>query len=720
MRTEDYLALDFTDGMILDPQSRREFLKRLGGGIFVFVSLGDWTLAQEAGRQRGGRQGGPSDFNAFLRIGEDGRVTGFTGKIEMGQGPITSLAQMLAEELDTPLDTVEMVMGDTERCPWDMGTFGSMTTRSFGPALVAAAAEARTILMELAAEALQVPQEWLVAKDGVIFDGRNKDLRRTYGELAKGKKIERHLQGKPTLKDVARYTVVGKPLLRRDGRDKVTGKAQYAGDLREPGMLYARLLRPPAHGAKLKNVDTAPAKAIAGVQVVQDGDLVAVLHEFPDVAEAALSKVKAEFDLPATGVDDKTIFDHLLKTNPQGRAVAEGGDLSEGRKLASKTFERTYLNSYVAHAAMETHSALAKVEGDKATIWASTQNPFGAQSEIAQAIGLPANNVRVITPFVGGGFGGKTRNTQAVEAARLSKAVGKPVQVVWSRAEEFFYDTFRPAAIVKINSGIDAAGKVVLWDYDVLYAGERGAAQFYAIPNHRTTARPSGRQGGGGGHPFATGAWRAPGNNTNTFARESQIDIMAAAAGLDPVEFRLKNLNDPRMIRVLKAAAERFGWTPAKAPSKRGYGVACGMDAGTWVAMIIEAEVDAKKGTAQVKRVVCAQDMGLVVNPEGAKIQLEGCVTMGMGYALTEEVHFKDGKVLDTNFDTYELPRFSWVPKIETVLIDAKDSPPQGGGEPAIILMGAVIANAIYDRTGARLFQLPMTPERVLAAIQKA
>ncbi len=456
------------------------------------------------------------------------------------------------------------------------------------------------------------------------------------------------------------------------------------------------------------------------MQVVQDGDLVAVLHELPDVAETALAKVKAEFDPPPPGVDDKTIFDHLLKINPQGRAVAQGGDLAEGRKLASKSFEQTYLNSYVAHAAMETHSALAKVEGDKAIIWASTQNPFGAQNEIAQAIGLPAKSVRVITPFVGGGFGGKTRNTQAVEAARLSKAVGKPVQVVWSRAEEFFYDTFRPAAIVKINSGIDGAGKVVLWDYDVLYAGERGAAQFYAIPNHRTTARPSGRQGGGGGHPFATGAWRAPGNNTNTFARESQMDIMAAGAGMDPVEFRLKNLSDSRMIRVLKAASERFGWTPAKLPSKRGYGVACGMDAGTCVATIVEAEVDPKKGTVQVKRVVCAQDMGLVVNPEGAKMQMEGCITMGMGYALTEEVHFKDGKVLDTNFDTYELPRFSWVPKIETVLIDAKDSPPQGGGEPAIILMGAGIANAIYDRTGARLFQLPMTPERVLAAIGKA
>ena len=720
MRTEDYLALDFKDNTDLFPQSRREFLKRLGGGIFIFVALGDWATAQEGGRQRGAGRGLPSDFNAFLQIGEDGRVTCFTGKIEMGQGPITSLPQMLAEELETPLDTVEIVMGDTERCPWDMGTFGSMTTRSFGPALQAAGAEAKAVLLELAAEALKVPQAQLVAKDGVIFDQQNKEQRRTYGQLAKGQKIERHLKVKPTLKDVAKFTVVGKPLVRRDGRDKVTGKAQYAGDLREPNMLYAKLLRPPAHGAKLKSVDTAPAKAIAGVQVVQDGDLVAVLHELPDVAEAALEKIKAEFEVPEPTVDDKTIFDHLLKTNPQGRAVAEEGDLAEGRKLAAKTFEQTYLNSYVAHAAMETHTALAKVEGDKATVWASTQNPFGAQREIAEAIGLPAQKVRVISPFVGGGFGGKTHNTQAVEAARLSKAVGKPVQVAWSRAEEFFYDTFRPAAIVKIASGIDGSGKMVFWDYDVLYAGERGAKQFYSVPNHRTTARPSGWQGPVGSHPFATGAWRAPGNNTNTFARESQIDIMAAAAGMDPVEFRLKNLSDPRMIRVLKAAAERFGWTPAKAPSKRGYGVACGMDAGTWVAMIVEAEVDAKKGAVQVKRVVCALDMGLVINPEGAKIQAEGCATMGLGYALTEEVRFKGGKVLDANFDTYELPRFSWVPKIETVLIDAKDSPPQGGGEPAIILMGAVVANAIYDRTGARLFQLPMTPERIQAAIQKA
>ncbi|MGD0743901.1 MAG: molybdopterin cofactor-binding domain-containing protein [Verrucomicrobiota bacterium] len=723
MNANDYLALNFKDikdFSDLYPQSRREFLKRLGGGILVCVAMGEFLAAQgqETGRGRGFGRGLPSDFNAFLRIGEDGRVTGFTGKIEMGQGPITSLPQMLAEELDTPLDTVDMVMGDTDLCPWDMGTFGSMTTRMFGPALQAAAAEAKTVLLELAAEALKVPQARLAAKDGVIFDKENPERRMTYGQLTRGRNIERHIAGRPTLKDRSQFTLIGQPRLHRDGRAKVTGAAHYAGDIRLPGMLYAKILRPPAHDAKLKSVDTAPAKTIPGVQVVQDADLIAVLHELPDVAEDALDKIKAQFDIPEASLDDKKIFDHLLSAAPPANVLASNGNLDEGRKLAAKTIETTYLGGYVAHAAMETHTALAQIEGDKATIWASTQNPFGAQGEIAQALGFPAKNVRVITPFVGGGFGGKTYNQQAVEAARLAKIAGKPVQVMWSREEEFSYDTFQPAAIVKISSGVDASGKMVFWDYDVYYAGERGAQQFYAIPNHRTAGHGRGWQGPE--HPFHTGAWRAPGNNTNTFGRESQIDQMAAAAGIDPVEFRLNNLSDARMVGVLKAAAKTFGWTPAKAPSKRGYGVACGLDAGTYVAAIAEAAVDAKTGAVQVKRVVCVQDMGLVVNPEGAKIQMEGCLTMGMGYALTEEIHFKGRKVLDTNFDSYQIPCFAWVPKIETVILEANDKPPQGGGEPAIVVMGAVIANAIHDATGARLCQLPMTPERVKAALQKA
>jgi CO/xanthine dehydrogenase Mo-binding subunit len=300
----------------------------------------------------------------------------------------------------------------------------------------------------------------------------------------------------------------------------------------------------------------------------------------------------------------------------------------------------------------------------------------------------------------------------------LAKLAGQPVQVAWTRAEEFFYDSFRPAAVVKIKSGITNSSKIVFWDYGVYFAGQRGSKMFYDVLHHRTTTF-SDRERDSGPHPFDTGAWRAPANNTNTFARESQIDIMASKAGMDPLEFRLKNLSDERMLGVLKAAAEKFGWTSTKAPSGRGFGIACGIDSGSYVAIIAEAQVDRKRGSVQVKRVVCAQDMGLVVNPQGAKLQMEGCVIMGLGYALTEDIHFKGGEILDLNFNTYELPRFSSVPEIETVLIKADDSPPQGGGEPLIICMGGVIANAICDATGARVFQLPMTPERVKEAIAK-
>jgi CO/xanthine dehydrogenase Mo-binding subunit len=305
-----------------------------------------------------------------------------------------------------------------------------------------------------------------------------------------------------------------------------------------------------------------------------------------------------------------------------------------------------------------------------------------------------------------------------MEAVRLAKLTGKPVQVVWTRAEEFFYDTFRPAALVKIQAGATESGLISFWDYGVYFAGERGAAQFYNIPNHRTVTYGSG-SAASGTHPFATGPWRAPGNNTNSFARESHIDILAAKAGIDPVEFRLKNLNDERMRRVLQAVAKKFGWSPAKSPSQRGYGVACGTDAGTYVAHMAEVVADTNTGNIRVKRVACAQEMGLCVNPEGAKLQMEGAITMGLGYALSEEVRFKGGEILDSNFDTYAIPRFSWLPEIETVILDAKASPSQGGGEPPIICMGGVIANAVFDATGARLLQLPMTPDRVKDALSR-
>ncbi|MHC4641304.1 MAG: xanthine dehydrogenase family protein molybdopterin-binding subunit [Planctomycetota bacterium] len=715
MKEDQYLAIDFSD-IITDPQlTRRELLKLLGGGIIILFSVGAPSILDA--RRRG--RGYPDDFNAYLRIGADGRITCFTGKVELGQGIVTSLAQMLADELDATLESVDMVMGDTSLCPWDMGTFGSMTTRFFGPALRAAAAEARAVLIELASEHLKIPKDRLNAKDGTVFDKTQNKSRVTYAQLAKGKTIARHVKTKPPLKTPSEFNIVGKPVLRRDALVKVTGKAEFAGDIRLDGMLYAKILRPPAHGAKLISVDTSAVEKIADVRLVREGDLIAVLHKNPDGAENALTKIKAKFDVPEAKVDDVSIFDHLVKNAPGRNVVDRGGDIKSGEKLADVVIEQTYLNSYVAHAPMEAHTALAKVERNKATVWVSTQGPFRVKDQVAGALGFSSQNVRIITPFVGGGFGGKTSGPQAVEAARLAKAVGKPVQVAWTRAEEFFYDTFRPAAVVKIKSGITNSGKIVLWDYGVYFAGSRGSRHFYDIEHHLTATFGEWRGSTGGAHPFGTGPWRAPANNTNTFARESHIDIMASKAKIDPVQFRLKNLKDKRMRRVLQAAAEKFRWSSSKAPKGRGVGVACGIDSGTYVAIITEVQVDKTKGDVQVKRVVCAQDMGIVINPEGAKIQMEGCITMGLGYALTEEIHFKGGEIFDRQFTTYKIPRFSWLPKIETVLVKAEDISPQGGGEPAIICMGAVIANAVYDATGTRLFQLPMTPERIKEAMKK-
>ncbi len=696
---------------------RRRFLQTAGSGIFLFFRIRDVSFFTQEGPGRVLQQGGPSDFNAYLKIGEDGRVSCYTGKIEMGQGIVTSLAQMLADELDVNIDDVDMVMGDTDLCPFDRGTFGSLSTRAFGPSLRTAGAEARRVLMEMASGQLRVPVSGLATGGGVVFDRSNAKTRVTYAALARGKKIERTLTDPVAVKKPSEFKLMSKPLTRRDAREKVTGKAKYAGDIQLPGMLYAKILRPPSHGAKLTDADTREAEDVEGARVIRDGDFVAVLHRYPDVAQSALSKVKAKFDIPAPAVDDRSIYDHLLKVAPGGKIVASGGDLSAGEKVSASVQEETYYNAYVAHAPMEPHTAVVKIEGKKATVWASTQAPFGAREEVAKELGFRTEDVRVITPFVGGGFGGKTAHLQVVEAARLARLSGSPVQVAWTRAEEFFYDTFRPAAVVKIRSGITANGGISFWDYGVYFAGERGSEQFYQIPNHRTTAYNAGWVGAEGAHPFATGAWRAPGNNTNTFARESQIDIMAAKAGADPVEFRLRHLADAKMKRVLQTAAEKFGWTPAKTPSGRGLGVALGIDAGTYVAAIAAVEVKKETGEVRVRRVLAVQDMGLVINPEGAAIQMEGCITMGLGYALREGLHFKGGEIADLNFGTYELPRFSWLPKIETHIVDNENSPPQGGGEPVIVTMGAVIANAIFDAVGARVFELPMLPERVKGAL---
>jgi CO/xanthine dehydrogenase Mo-binding subunit len=696
--------------------SRREFLSATGAGLFVFFPIAP-LVAQEPARLPT-RMAAPSDFNAFLKIGADGRVSGFVGKVELGQGALTAFSELLADELDVAYDSIDMTAGDTDLCPYDMGTFGSMSMPLLGPAVRAAAAEARAVLLQMAGERFGSPVERLRVKDGVVTDSGDASRRVTYGQLVEGRRIERHLPNVPR-KNAGAFTVIGQSPRRKDALDKVTGKAKYAGDMTPPGLLHARILRPPAHGAALTSVDTSAAEKVPGVRVIKDNDLVAVLHERRDVADKAVALLKAQFRAAPAGQDDRTIFDHLLKAGPQPQVVGQSGNLADGEKLAVSVVEQTYLNSYVAHAAMEPHSATVSIENGKATVWASTQGPFSVKGAVAQALGLAQDNVRVIAGYVGGGFGGKTAAPQAVEAARLAKITGKPVQVVWDRAEEFYFDNFRPAAVVKIRAGLTAAGKIAFWDYAVVGAGDRGAATVYGIPHTRITSA-GGWQGGNppGMHPFDVGPWRAPSANTNTFAGESHIDMLASKAGVDPLAFRLNHLSDKRMIRVLQTAADKFGWKPGKAPSGRGVGISCGVYSSNYVAMCAEVAVDKSTGRVEVKRVVLAEDAGLVVNPDGTRQQMEGCITMGMGQALTEEVRFKDGAVLSQNFDSYELPRFSWLPKIETVLIDNQETPAAGSGEPPMINVAPVLANAIFDAAGVRMPQLPMTPARILAALK--
>lgn len=710
-KTQEASGTEINNGM-----KRRNFVKLLGGGIFIFfqpwdiLNLSDIALPQ--GRSL------TKDYNAFLQIAEDGTVTCFTGKIEMGQGAITSLPQMMADELNVPLEKVKMVMGDTDLCPYDAGTWGSQTTQTFGPAMRAAAAEARSVLTDLAAAKLGVPAAQLEVRDGFVVDTRNPKSSVSYASLAKGKKLERYLDVKPPAEEFTKFTYVGKSYKHSDARIKVTGQAKYTGDLKIPGMVFARILRPPSHGAKLSTVDVSGAEAIKGTQVIRDGDFIAVLNENRDRADEAIVKIKAEYTFDELKVNDKNMYDRMVGADSRVNVMRTTGDMEAGIQLSDKIFESEFHDPYLAHAPIETHTALAKLDGDKMTVWAGTQSPFGLQDSISREMGFPLEKVRVITPFVGGGFGGKAPSQQGVEAARLAKLSGKPVMVVWTRDEEFFYDIFHPAGVIRIKSGIDKSGLIKLWDYSLYYGGSRGSDTIYDVPNARTTSY-SQNMNSTAIHPFGTGAWRAPNNNANTFARESQIDIMAAEAGMDPLEFRLKNLKDEKMIACWKAVADKFGYVPAKTPGGRGIGMACGTDAGTWVAMIAEVKVDKSTGKVKVVRVACAQDMGLCVNPQGALIQMEGCIQMALGYTLTEEVMFEGGNVKDRGFDTYEIPRFSWTPKMDCVILDRKDKPPKGGGEPALITVGAAVGNAIFDATGARLYRMPMTPARILEAMKK-
>lgn len=709
MESDKITQLYFSD--VNEPLNydRRKFLKKLGTGIIVIFSLSKLSLLE--GWSQNTQDDKKLDFNAYLRVKEDGNVDCYTGKIEMGQGVITSLAQALAEELEVPISAVNMVMGDTDLCPYDAGTWGSLTTRFADPVLRAAAAEAREILISIAAEKLGVAVDVLEASNGTVFMKDDISKKVSYAELTKGKKIVKSLNKKIEIKKSKDFKVIGKSILSTDAIEKVTGKAKYSGDIKLPNMVYASIVRPKVYGSKKLQVNSSGLSAFVDVELIEDGDLVAVVHSDPEIANKAAKKVKVTWEAPKTNADNETIFQYLEDNIKENKVFEDGGSLDDGRKSSKTLVEVDYHDGYKSHAPIETHTATCYFEGDKLTMWASTQTPFGTRRELANTFDMDEEKVHIKQIFLGGGFGGKIYNQQAVEAAKIAKLCGKPVQVVWTRREEFMYNKFRPAALIKTVSGVDNNGKLNLWEFDIYCAGTRGTSLFYDIPNNRTRIFNEDNI-----HPFGTGAWRAPGNSTTTFARESHIDATAHAVGIDALEFRLNNLKNENMVATLKLAAETFGWNSKKLEG-HGYGIALGEDAGTLVAIIAEVHVNKTTGVVQPIRVVCAQDMGQVVNPHGATVQTEGGITMGIGYALYEEIEFDGGNLKSRSFNRYTITKFSTTPKIECVFIDKMDSKPEGGGEPAIICVGGAIANAVFDACGARVNRMPITPERILKAL---
>ncbi|MDP9238058.1 MAG: molybdopterin-dependent oxidoreductase [Chloroflexota bacterium] len=642
----------------------------------------------------------------WLTVRPDGSVVAYAGKVEYGQGIRTGLAIEVADELRVPLSSVEVVLGDTARVPWDMGTFGSQSTARVGLQLRKAAATARQALLEMAADRLDLAVGDLHAECGRISSTSDGNRVVTYADLIAGTNLVREVDDAVVLLASSEFSVMGKTHARVDAEARVTGRARYSQDIVVDDMLFASVLRPPWRGAVLTSVDIADAERMTGVlEVVRDDDLVAVLADTDEHAAAAANILQAQWGGPAPQASTLDPAEILVSSGRDPYVTQEAGSLEEGFRAASGVLEATYFVPYVSNAPMEPRAAVATWDGDRLTVWAGTQRPFGIRTELAQRFGIEEPQVRVIAPEIGGGFGSKSPYPVAHEAARLARIARRPVRVAYTRAEDMIYATMRPAAVIRIKSGFTSDGRIVAWECDAYHAGDRpflgrrGSDSPYDAPHVRVTTYTS-------DSPLATGSYRSLGAAANHFAREVHVDEIAEAVGLDPVEFRLRNLKHPRFRRVLERTAEAHGWQPAKGASRRGQGIAIGVDVGSYVATAVQLDVGGRE--VRLDRVTAALDCGLVVNPEGAKNQVEGSIVMGMGTALYEAIDFQDGRVLNAGFTRYRVPRSNDAPVIETLLVGDDDTPSTGAGEPGIVPIAAAISNAVFDRTSERQRELPI------------
>ena len=645
--------------------------------------------------------------DTLLIITKEGKVIVFSGKVEYGQGIRSGFQLAVADELDIPVSTVQVVLGDTSAVPYDRGTTGSASTRTVGLQLRRAAATARATLLNLAAQTWSVPISQLDTNNGHVVRVDQPSQRIGYSELLDRQHLNIPIPLDVETKPPEKFLLMGLDARRSDARARVTGHAKYAQDIVVPGMLYGKVLRPPSYGARLLHLDTTRAERVPGVlMVVAEDDFVGVIGEREDIADYALAAIGARWDEAENLSSDWDLPVLLRDQATEPVVVREEGSLEAGFEGADHILESVYFTPYVSNAAMEPATAVASWDKEALTVWCGDRSPFGVRDHLAEAFNLSVDMVRVIAPEVGGAFGTKGSYSIAQEAARLSKAVGRPVRVSFTRQEEFIWSTVRPAALIEIRSGFNSDGTIVAWEYTAYHAGEtafrgrRGADTPYNTSNVRiVTANSEG--------PLRSGSYRSLGGALNHFAREVHLDEIASTIDMDPVKLRLQNLTHPRLRGVLAEAVSRFGWEHPGKGTPVGSGVAIGYDAGSYVAECVELVVET--GDVHVRRVSAAFDCGLVLNPDAVRNQVEGSIMMGIGTALWEAMEFHGGRPLNPSFARYRVPRITDLPEIEVALIRNPATASTGAGEPGIVPIAAAVANAVFNATGNRISQLPIT-----------
>ena len=749
--------------------SRRQFLKGTGALVVSFNLFPSLSPVFGQTTVGPGIDADPTSLDSWLAVAPDGTVTVFSGKVDLGTGVETALAQIVAEELDVPFGRIKMIGLDTTKAINQGTTAGSRTIERGGPQLRQAAAAARQELLKLAAARLNKPVNTLTVKEGVVSVAGNGAKKVSYGELIGGKQFNVKITATGTgwdmkvapevrAKDVKDYTIVGTSQKRIELPPKLTGEFTYVHDVRVPGMLHGRVVRPPTITSKPAAVDESSVKNIAGlVKVVQEGSFLGVVCETEWAAIKAAKALKVSWSQPATKMpaNAEEVFSYIKNTKSlRDQVTVNKGNPDTALGQASKTYKATYRWPFQLHGMMGPSCAVADVGKDRATLYTGTQGSFETRKAVADLLGFPEKNVRVLYREASGSYGRMGADDVSEDAALLSRAVGKPVRVQWMRDDEHGWEPKGPAQLDLVRAGVDAQGKIIAWDFsdrgfpltaasgrglrllasrqigmkptaDGNSNGTQGGGEIYAFENQKCAA-PLIPWVQADETPLRTGYLRAPGDPARCFASESFMDEIAADLRVDPVEFRLRYLGaNKRGAEALIAATKQAGWKERPSPaavstgSKAiGRGVAISNRANAICGAVAEVEVDKATGHVTVKRFILSHDCGLIINPDGLKNQIEGNIIQGVSRALLEEVTFDASGITSLDWKSYPVIRFPDVPEIEIVLINRPEMPALGGGEPSSAPIAAAIANAIFDATGARLREAPFTPARVLAAVK--